>query len=119
MFEKMKDSLFSSEPQHLAKSFRRLGWTAFWLQLVLATLPVILLIYVVLFSQTKGMQRGGPFVATKLSAHSRRFPRASPRSGRRSLAARRRSAPFSSIEYQGFPARRGRASSTKVTVPLR
>jgi len=36
------------DPEQLARPFARLGWLGFWLQVALASLPIILLLYVVL-----------------------------------------------------------------------
>ena len=51
--------LLSSKPQRMAKAFTRLGWIGFWLQLVLAALPIVLLIYVLFFCPTASIQRRG------------------------------------------------------------
>jgi hypothetical protein len=47
-------------PRHsLATSFRRLGWTGFWIQIVVGALPVLLMTYMVIFAQTVGGTRAG------------------------------------------------------------
>ncbi|TWU29731.1 DUF3611 family protein [Bythopirellula polymerisocia] len=56
MFKKF--SLFSSQPQSIAKVFSRLGWIGFWLQLILAALPILLMIYVLFFCESAAYQRG-------------------------------------------------------------
>lgn len=50
--------ILSSKPEKLAKAFSRLGWIGFWLQLVLALLPIILMIYVLFFCPSASFQRG-------------------------------------------------------------
>lgn len=59
MFKNMGLRLLSSTPESLGKTFRRLGWTGFWLQVVLGTLPIILLIYVLFFCPSAAVQRRG------------------------------------------------------------
>ena len=49
----------SSKPQSIARAFSRLGWIGFWLQVVLATLPIILMVYVLFFCPTASIQRSG------------------------------------------------------------
>jgi hypothetical protein len=47
----------------LATSFRRLGWTGFWIQIVIGALPVLLMAYMVVFAQTvSGTRIGLPIV---------------------------------------------------------
>jgi hypothetical protein len=46
-------------PRGIAKAFQRLGWTGFWLQVVLATLPILLMIYVLFFCESAAVQRRG------------------------------------------------------------
>jgi hypothetical protein len=43
----------------MARGFSRLGWTGFWLQLVLGTLPVGLAVYVLFYCRTATQQRSG------------------------------------------------------------
>ena len=58
--------ILSSKPEKIAKAFARLGWTGFWLQLVLAFLPIILLIYVLFFCPSASFQRGAMGIAEYL-----------------------------------------------------
>ena len=51
-------SMLSAKPQKIAKAFSRLGWIGFWSQVVLATLPIILMIYVLFFCPSASIQRG-------------------------------------------------------------
>lgn len=50
--------ILSSKPEKIAKAFSRLGWIGFWLQVVLALLPIILMIYVLFFCPSASFQRG-------------------------------------------------------------
>ena len=59
MLNFLKKKLLSSTPQRLAKAFTRLGWIGFWLQVVLAALPIILMIYVLFFCPSASIQRRG------------------------------------------------------------
>jgi len=59
MLNNLKTKLLSSKPQKIAKAFRRLGWLGFWLQVVLATLPILLMIYVLFFYRSASIQRSG------------------------------------------------------------
>jgi len=45
-------------PETVARPFARLGWIAFWLQLALSSLPILLMLYVVLRSPTSASGRG-------------------------------------------------------------
>ena len=45
------------QPAKHAKQFSRLGWTGFWLQLVLIIVPVMLFIYLVFFAGSDSVQR--------------------------------------------------------------
>ena len=46
-----------SNPESLAKHFLRLGWTGFWLQLVLLLIPILLLLYVLFIGSAESAQR--------------------------------------------------------------
>jgi len=47
----------------LSKTLSRLGWTGFWLQVVLGSLPVITLVYYFAFTGSGAVSRGGfPFI---------------------------------------------------------
>ena len=56
-----------SNPESLAKQFSRLGWIGFWIQLALLSFPILLLIYVVLFSSPESAQRRGIDLSNYLS----------------------------------------------------
>jgi hypothetical protein len=63
MFNKIAESLRPSQATSLAKSFRRLGWSGFWIQVLMAGLPVLLMLYMFTFSQSAtGPSSGLPFV---------------------------------------------------------
>ena len=59
MLNFLKTKLLSSKPRKLAKVFARLGWIGFWLQVVLAALPILLMIYVLFFCPSASIQRSG------------------------------------------------------------
>lgn len=59
MLNEMVDSLHSAKIEGLANTFRRLGRTGFWLQVVLGSFPVVLMLYVFAFSGTVSGTRAG------------------------------------------------------------
>jgi hypothetical protein len=63
MFDEIVDSLHGSKIEGLATSFRRLGRTGFWLQVVLGSFPVLLMLYIFAFTGTlSGTRAGLPIV---------------------------------------------------------
>ena len=56
-----------SNPESLAKRFRRLGWIGFWTQVVLLIIPIALLVYVYVLSGTDSAQRRGIDLSNYLS----------------------------------------------------
>ena len=63
MLNEIVDSLHSAKIDGLASTFRRLGRVGFWLQLVLGSFPVILMLYVFTFTGTvSGTRAGLPIV---------------------------------------------------------
>ena len=63
MLNQMVDSLQSAKIERLANTFRRLGRTGFWLQLVLGSFPLILMLYVFAFTgSVSGTRAGLPIV---------------------------------------------------------
>ena len=63
MLKKIVDSLHSSKIEGLGKTFTRLGWLGFWLQVVLGSIPVVLMFYVFVFSGSiTGTRAGLPIV---------------------------------------------------------
>lgn len=57
MLDTMSDKAPTSADYSIARSFSRLGWIGFWLQLAIGLIPVALLIYAILF--------GGEAVSTR------------------------------------------------------
>jgi hypothetical protein len=52
----------------LAKAFSRLGWTGFWVQIAIGSIPFILTVYAFIFSRNPGAgTRGGSFLINFLS----------------------------------------------------
>ena len=47
------------DPERLARQFSRLGWIGFWMQLVLITIPILLLFYVLVLHSPESVQRKG------------------------------------------------------------
>ncbi|MBT8331442.1 MAG: DUF3611 family protein [Deltaproteobacteria bacterium] len=54
-------------PESLGKQFSRLGWIGFWMQVVLVSIPVILLLYVVFISGPDSAQGRGIDLSDYLS----------------------------------------------------
>ncbi len=59
MQKNLKAQWQPSNPESLARQFSRLGWIGFWIQVVLVSIPVLLLIYVLLVSSPESAQRKG------------------------------------------------------------
>ncbi|NCA71931.1 MAG: DUF3611 family protein [Sphingobacteriia bacterium] len=43
----------------LAKSFSRLGWTGFWIQIIIGSIPILLMVYTLTFAQSPTGPRAG------------------------------------------------------------
>jgi hypothetical protein len=56
-----------SNPGSLARQFSRLGWIGFWVQLVLVSIPVILILYVLFINSPESAQRKGIDLSNYLS----------------------------------------------------
>ena len=56
-----------SNPESLARQFSRLGWVGFWVQLVLISLPILLLLYVLFIASPESAQRKGIDLSNYLS----------------------------------------------------
>ena len=56
-----------SNPEALAGQFSRLGWIGFWIQLVLVSVPIVLMLYVVFFASPVSVQRKGIDLSNYLS----------------------------------------------------
>ena len=65
MFSKLTDSLHGpNKVDGLAKSFARLGWVGFWLQVLLGSIPLAVTFYVFVFTGAlSGPRTGLPIVA--------------------------------------------------------
>lgn len=53
------DQLQPLDPERLARQFSRLGWIGFWMQLVLITVPILLLFYVLVLHNPESVVRKG------------------------------------------------------------
>src|SRR5262245_40179525 len=63
MFQRLLAAIRPSKGSSLAKAFSRLGWAGFWLQLVLGSLPILMMAYYFMFSSAGPVSRSGiPFV---------------------------------------------------------
>jgi hypothetical protein len=56
-----------ANPGILARQFSRLGWIGFWMQLVLVSMPIILIFYVLFISSPESAQRKGIDLSNYLS----------------------------------------------------
>jgi len=56
-----------SNPEALAAQFSRLGWIGFWIQLVLVSVPIVLMLYVVFFAGPSSVERKGIDLSNYLS----------------------------------------------------
>lgn len=57
-----------SNPESLARQFSRLGWTGFWVQVVLVSIPILLLVYVLFGNSPDSAQRKGIDLSNYLSS---------------------------------------------------
>jgi hypothetical protein len=63
MSQKLRDAVRPAKGGSLAKSFARLGWIGFWLQVVFGSIPLIAMAYFLAFSPSSTVSRSGiPFV---------------------------------------------------------
>jgi hypothetical protein len=67
MSKNSKEHWQPANPESLGKQFSRLGWIGFWMQVVLVSIPVILLLYVVFISGPDSAQRRGIDLSNYLS----------------------------------------------------
>lgn len=56
-----------SNPEALAGQFSRLGWIGFWIQLVLVSVPIVLMLYVIFIASPASVQRKGIDLSNYLS----------------------------------------------------
>ena len=59
MFRKLRDAITPSKGKSLAGAFLRLGWAGFWLQVVFGSLPMLVLVYYLVFSKRDSGSSGG------------------------------------------------------------
>ncbi len=60
MLQRIREALKPSRSSSLSKAFSRLGWISFWAQIVLGSIPVVLMVYVFAFARNTGSAtRGG------------------------------------------------------------
>jgi hypothetical protein len=59
MLKELIESLKSTNRESLANAFSRLGWSGFWLQVVVGAIPVILMVYFFTFAQSPTGPRAG------------------------------------------------------------
>ncbi len=59
MLKKLMESLRRSGIQNLAKTFSRLGWIGFWVQIVVGSIPLLLMAYAFIFTRSPSGPRAG------------------------------------------------------------
>jgi hypothetical protein len=59
MFRWLRDAITPSKGKSLAGAFLRLGWAGFWLQIVFGSLPILVLLYYLIFSKRDSDASGG------------------------------------------------------------
>jgi hypothetical protein len=63
MFRRLLRAVKPSKGDSLARAFRRLGWTGFWVQVTIGSLPIVMLVYYLVLSRTTMVSRTAlPFV---------------------------------------------------------
>lgn len=63
MFRRFREAVKPNKGKNLDRSFRRLGWIGFWIQVVVGAIPVALMIYFFTFARSAtGPRNGLPFV---------------------------------------------------------
>ena len=63
-------NLFTAKRDSVARAFRRYGWLAFWIQVILAAFTLILSVYVMFFSNAANFWQGGLGFSEYLSLFS-------------------------------------------------
>jgi hypothetical protein len=61
MLRRLRDAITPSKGSSLARAFKRLGWTGFWVQLVFGSIPVIMMAYYLLYARSAS-RSGVPFI---------------------------------------------------------
>jgi hypothetical protein len=59
MLKKLMENLQRSGIQNLAKTFSRLGWIGFWVQIVVGSIPFLLMVYAFIFTRSPSGPRAG------------------------------------------------------------
>ena len=59
MLKKLMENLQLSGTQSLAKTFSRLGWIGFWVQIVMGSVPFLLMVYTLIFTRSPSGPRAG------------------------------------------------------------
>ncbi|MBK5965194.1 hypothetical protein CCR95_14125 [Thiocystis minor] len=59
MLKELIDSLQSTNRESLANAFSRLGWSGFWIQIVVGAIPIILMVYFFTFANSPSGPRAG------------------------------------------------------------
>jgi hypothetical protein len=59
MLKKLMENLQRSGTQSLAKTFCRLGWIGFWTQIVMGSIPFLLVVYTLIFARSPSGPRAG------------------------------------------------------------
>lgn len=70
MLKKLMESLQSSGTQSLAKTFSRLGRFGFWMQIVVGSIPFLLMLYTFIFTRSPSGPRAGLAVVEYLTLAS-------------------------------------------------
>jgi hypothetical protein len=59
MLGRLRDAILPSKGSSIARSFTRLGWAGFGLQIVFGSLPILVMAYYFFFSRSPAVQRDG------------------------------------------------------------
>ena len=70
MFKRLTNNLQRSEFDSLAKAFSRLGWTGFWMQIILGSVPLVLMFFVFIIARSPAGPRAGLPLVEYLTAAS-------------------------------------------------
>ena len=70
MLKKLMESLRRSGIQNLAKTFSRLGWIGFWVQIVVGSIPLLLMAYAFVFTRSPSGPRAGLAIVEYLTVAS-------------------------------------------------
>jgi hypothetical protein len=62
MLRTLQKTLRPSNDASLAEAFSRLGWIGFWIQVVIGSIPVFLVIYALIFGRNRGTGTRGGFL---------------------------------------------------------